>query len=74
MVQGIPNQQQLNEEKKSESFQVQVSVSDLRIRKRALNTAPSAGMIAKECTITETVEADGHTWRASGIWTRLDRP
>ncbi len=51
------------EEKKSESFQVQVSVADLRIRKEPSTSAPSAGMIAKGThTITETVEADGHTW------------
>ena len=51
------------EEKKSESFQVQVSVADLRIRKEPSTSAPSAGMISKEThTITETVEADGHTW------------
>lgn len=51
------------EEKKSESFKVQVSVSDLRIRKEPSTSAPSAGMIAKGThTITETVEADGHTW------------
>ena len=51
------------EEKKSESFQVQVSVSDLRIRKEPSTSAPSAGMIAKGThTITETVEAEGHTW------------
>ncbi len=51
------------EEKKSGSFQVQVSVSDLRIRKEPSTSAPSAGMIAKGTyTITETVEADGHTW------------
>ena len=51
------------EEKKSESFQVQVSVADLRIRKEPSTSAPSAGMIAKGIhTITETVEADGHTW------------
>jgi hypothetical protein len=51
------------EEKKSASFQVQVSVSDLRIRKEPSTSAPSAGMIAKGThTITETVEADDHTW------------
>ena len=51
------------EEKKSGSFQVQVSVADLRIRKEPSTSAPSAGMIAKGIhTITETVEADGHTW------------
>ena len=51
------------EEKKSGSFQVQVSVADLRIRKEPSTSAPSAGMIAKGThTITETVEADGHTW------------
>ena len=51
------------EEKKSESFQVQVSVADLRIRKEPSTSAPSAGMIAKGThTITETVDAEGHTW------------
>lgn len=51
------------EEKKSGIFQVQVSVADLRIRKEPSTSAPSAGMIAKGThTITETVEADGHTW------------
>ena len=51
------------EEKKFGSFQVQVSVADLRIRKEPSTSAPSAGMIAKGThTITETVEADGHTW------------
>ena len=51
------------EDKKTGSFQVQVSVSDLRIRKEPSTSAPSAGMIAKGIhTITETVEADGHTW------------
>lgn len=51
------------EEKKSGIFQVQVSVADLRIRKEPFTSAPSAGMIAKGThTITETVEADGHTW------------
>lgn len=51
------------ENKKTGSFQVQVSVSDLRIRKEPSTSAPSAGMIAKGThTITETVEADGHTW------------
>ena len=51
------------EEKKSGSFQVQVSVSDLRIRREPSTSAPSAGMIAKGThTITETVDADGHTW------------
>ena len=51
------------EEKKFGSFQVQVSVADLRIRKEPSTSAPSAGMITKGThTITETVEADGHTW------------
>ena len=51
------------EEKKSGSFQVQVSVSDLRIRREPSTSAPSAGMIPKGIhTITETVDADGHTW------------
>ena len=64
------------EEKKSESFQVQVSVSDLRIRKEPSTSAPSAGMIAKGThTITETVEADGHTWgklESGQGWIALD--
>lgn len=48
---------------KTGAFQVQVSVADLRIRKEPSTSAPSAGMIAKGIhTITETVEADGHTW------------
>ena len=51
------------EEKKSGIFQVQVSVADLRIRKEPSTSASSAGMIAKGThTITETVEANGHTW------------
>ena len=64
------------EEKKSESFQVQVSVSDLRIRKEPSTSAPSAGMIAKGThTITGTVEADGHTWgklESGQGWIALD--
>ena len=64
------------EEKKSESFQVQVSVADLRIRKEPSTSAPSAGMIAKGThTITETVEADGHTWgklESGQGWIALD--
>ena len=51
------------EDKKTGSFQVQVSVSDLSIRKEPSTSAPSAGMIEKGThTITETVDADGHTW------------
>ena len=51
------------EEQKTGAFQVQVSVSDLRIRKEPSTSASSAGMITKGThTITETVEADGHTW------------
>ena len=64
------------EEKKSESFQVQVSVADLRIRKELSTSAPSAGMIAKGThTITETVESDGHTWgklESGQGWIALD--
>ena len=64
------------EEKKSGSFQVQVSVADLRIRKEPSTSAPSAGMIAKGIhTITETVEADGHTWgklESGQGWIALD--
>lgn len=64
------------EEKKSESFQVQVSVADLRIRKEPSTSAPSAGMIAAGThTITETIEADGHTWgklESGQGWIALD--
>lgn len=64
------------EEKKSGRFQVQVSVADLRIRKKPSTSAPSAGMIAKGThTITETVEADGHTWgklESGQGWIALD--
>ena len=64
------------EEKKSEGFQVQVSVADLRIRKEPSTSAPSAGMIAKGThTITETVDADGHTWgklESGQGWIALD--
>ena len=64
------------ENKKTGSFQVQVSVSDLRIRKEPSTSAPSAGMISKGThTITETVEADGHTWgklESGQGWIALD--
>lgn len=64
------------EEKKYASFQVQVSVADLRIRKEPSTSAPSAGMIAKGThTITETVDADGHTWgklESGQGWIALD--
>ena len=64
------------EEKKTGSFQVQVSVADLRIRKEPSTSAPSAGMITKGThTITETVEADGHTWgklESGQGWIALD--
>ena len=64
------------ENKKTGSFQVQVSVSDLRIRKEPSTSAPSAGMIAKGThTITETVDADGHTWgklESGQGWIALD--
>ncbi|MFS8983260.1 DUF6287 domain-containing protein [Streptococcus parasanguinis] len=64
------------EEKKFGSFQVQVSVADLRIRKEPSTSAPSAGMITKGThTITETVEADGHTWgklESGQGWIALD--
>ena len=64
------------EDKKIGSFQVQVSVSDLRIRKEPSTSAPSAGMIEKGThTITETVEADGHTWgklESGQGWIALD--
>ena len=64
------------EEKKSGSFQVQVSVADLRIREEPSTSASSAGMIAKGThTITETVDADGHTWgklESGQGWIALD--
>lgn len=64
------------EEKKSGIFQVQVSVADLRIRKEPSTSASSAGMITKGThTITETVEADGHTWgklESGQGWIALD--
>ena len=64
------------EDKKTGSFQVQVSVSDLRIRKEPSTSASSAGMIAKGThTITETVEADGRTWgklESGQGWIALD--
>ena len=64
------------EDKKTGSFQVQVSVSDPRIRKEPSTSAPSAGMIAKGThTITETVDADGHTWgklESGQGWIALD--
>ena len=64
------------EEKKSASFQVQVSVADLRIRKEPSTSAPSTGMIAKGThTITKTVDADGHTWgklESGQGWIALD--
>lgn len=64
------------EDKKTGSFQVQVSVSDLRIRKEPSTSASSAGMVAKGTyTITETVEADGHTWgklESGQGWIALD--
>lgn len=64
------------EDKKTGSFQVQVSVSDLRIRKEPSTSASSAGMIAKGThTITETVEADRHTWgklESGQGWIALD--
>ena len=54
---------------------MKVSVSDLRSRKEPSTSAPSAGMIAKGIhTITETVEADGHTWGKLESHGRLDRP
>ena len=60
---GGPKSTAKAEEQKTGAFQVQVSVSDLRIRKEPSTSAPSTGMIAKGIhTITETVEADGHTW------------
>ena len=64
------------EDKKTGSFQVQVSVSDLRIRKEPSTSASSAGKIAKGThTITETVEADGRTWgklESGQGWIALD--
>ena len=80
-VQGTPNPTSKAEDKKTGSFQVQVSVSDLRIRKEPSTSAPSAGMIAKGThTITETVEGrwpylgqleSGQGWIALDYTTRV---
>lgn len=50
-------------EQQTSSFQVRVSVSDLRIRKEASIKGEEVGMIPQGVyTITETVSADGYTW------------
>ena len=52
-----------NSEQQTSSFQVRVSVSDLRIRKEASIKGEEVGMIPQGVyTITETVSADGYTW------------
>lgn len=50
-------------EQQTNSYQVRVAVSDLRIRKEASIKGEEVGMIAQGVyTITETVTADGYTW------------
>ena len=50
-------------EQQTNSFQVRVAVSDLRIRKEASIKGEEVGMIPQGVyTITETVTADGYTW------------
>ena len=50
-------------EQQTNSFQVRVSVSDLRIRKEASIKGEEVGMIPQGVyTVTETVSADGYTW------------
>ena len=52
-----------NSEQQTSSFQVRVSVSDLRIRKEASIKGEEVGIIPQGVyTITETVTADGYTW------------
>ena len=52
-----------NSEQQTSSFQVRVSVSDLRIRKEASIKGEEVGIIPQGVyTITETVSADGYTW------------
>lgn len=52
-----------NSEQQTNSFQVRVAVSDLRIRKEASIKGEEVGMIPQGIyTITETVTADGYTW------------
>ena len=50
-------------EQQTNSYQVRVAVSDLRIRKEASIKGEEVGMIPQGVyTITETVTADGYTW------------
>ena len=50
-------------EQQTNSYQVRVAVSDLRIRKEASIKGEEVGMIPQGIyTITETVTADGYTW------------
>ena len=52
-----------NSEQQTNSFQVRVAVSDLRIRKEASIKGEEVGMIPQGVyTIIETVSADGYTW------------
>ena len=52
-----------NSEQQTNSFQVRVAVSDLRIRKEASIKGEEVGIIPQGIyTITETVTADGYTW------------
>ena len=50
-------------EQQTNSYQVRVAVSDLRIRKEAAIKGEEVGIIPQGVyTITETVSADGYTW------------
>ena len=50
-------------EQQTNSYQVRVAVSDLRIRKEASIKGEEVGIIPQGIyTITETVTADGYTW------------
>ena len=52
-----------NSEQQTNSFQVRVAVSDLRIRKEASIKGEEVGMIPQGVySIIETVSADGYTW------------
>lgn len=52
-----------NSEQQTNSYQVRVAVSDLRIRKEASIKGEEVGIIPQGVyTITETVTADGYTW------------
>ena len=63
-------------EQQTNSYQVRVAVSDLRIRKEASIKGEEVGIIPQGVyTITETVSADGYTWgnlRSGQGWIALE--